>query len=180
MPHNTLEEDIAAAIVPKEHVSVTEEEVRNFAAARLAEFKVPRQVLILEEIPKGQPEKTTAYWFGKKLADRLALRLQDNFIAPQTPTEEALAEMEKVLRVDRVGVRDDFYSLGGDSLASMMLFLDIANRFKMTIPIDRFLKSPTIDNLAQLLRQEERSTDPFDRRGFSVNPVSKRLPVYWA
>ena len=57
MPHDTLGEDVAAAIVLREGASAGEREIREFVAARLAPFKVPRTVVIVEDIPKGATGK---------------------------------------------------------------------------------------------------------------------------
>jgi acyl-CoA synthetase (AMP-forming)/AMP-acid ligase II len=57
LPHDTLGEEVAAAVVLNDGLETTERELRGFAASRLAEFKVPRRVLILNEIPKGPTGK---------------------------------------------------------------------------------------------------------------------------
>ncbi|MDP2706870.1 MAG: acyl--CoA ligase, partial [Burkholderiales bacterium] len=57
MPHAKLGEDVAAAVVLREGKSANEKEIREFAAKRLADFKVPRKILILDEIPKGATGK---------------------------------------------------------------------------------------------------------------------------
>ncbi|HET6756318.1 MAG TPA: AMP-binding protein, partial [Burkholderiales bacterium] len=67
MPHHKLGEDIAAAIVLREGASATEKEVREFAAKRLADFKVPRKILIVDEIPKGPTGKLTRIGLAAKL-----------------------------------------------------------------------------------------------------------------
>lgn len=54
IPHDTLGEDIAAAVVLREQASVTARDIQEFAAARLADFKVPRQMVIVDEIPKAR------------------------------------------------------------------------------------------------------------------------------
>src|SRR5262249_29804301 len=57
VPHATLGEDVASAIVPRPNAAVTPKDIRQFAAGRIAEFKVPRKVLIVGEIPKGPTGK---------------------------------------------------------------------------------------------------------------------------
>ncbi len=57
VPHATLGEDIAVAVVPRDGESPSEASLRSFAGTRLAAFKVPRQVIILDEIPKGATGK---------------------------------------------------------------------------------------------------------------------------
>jgi acyl-CoA synthetase (AMP-forming)/AMP-acid ligase II len=67
MPHEKLGEEVAVALVLGEGESVSESEVREFAGSRLAAFKVPRRVVILEEIPKGPTGKLQRIGLAEKL-----------------------------------------------------------------------------------------------------------------
>ncbi|QIA24862.1 acyl--CoA ligase [Mesorhizobium sp. AA22] len=66
-PHDKLGEEVAAAIVLREGMAATEGDIRSFAAMRLADFKVPRIVLILDEIPKGATGKLQRIGLATKL-----------------------------------------------------------------------------------------------------------------
>ena len=67
MPHPKLGEEVAAAVVLREGHVATEREIRDFAASRMADFKVPRRVIILEEIPKGATGKLQRIGLAEKL-----------------------------------------------------------------------------------------------------------------
>lgn len=67
LPHATLGEDIAAAVVLRDGSMATESEIRAYAAKRLADFKVPRRILILDEIPKGATGKPQRIGLARKL-----------------------------------------------------------------------------------------------------------------
>ncbi len=67
LPHEKLGEDVAAALVLKEGTSATEKEIRKFASQRLTDFKVPRKVVFLEEIPKGPTGKLQRIGLAEKL-----------------------------------------------------------------------------------------------------------------
>ncbi len=67
VPHKQLGEDVAAAVVLREGQAAEPKELRSFAAERLASFKVPRQVLILDEIPKGATGKLQRIGLHEKL-----------------------------------------------------------------------------------------------------------------
>ncbi len=67
MPHDTLGEEVAAAVVLREGKQATERELRAFAATRLAEFKVPRRIVIVLEIPKGATGKLQRIGLAAKL-----------------------------------------------------------------------------------------------------------------
>jgi acyl-CoA synthetase (AMP-forming)/AMP-acid ligase II len=67
MPHDKLGEEVAAAVVLREGKTATERELRDFASSRLADFKVPRKIVLLPEIPKGATGKLQRIGLAKKL-----------------------------------------------------------------------------------------------------------------
>ena len=67
LPHEKLGEDVAAAVVLREGAQAGEKDLREFAAKRLADFKVPRKIIILPEIPKGATGKTQRIGLAQKL-----------------------------------------------------------------------------------------------------------------
>lgn len=67
LPHPKLGEEVGAAVVLREGAAVTDREIRDFAATRLTDFKVPRKVVILSEIPKGATGKLQRIGLAEKL-----------------------------------------------------------------------------------------------------------------
>ena len=67
MPHEMLGEEVAAAVVLRENMTADEKEIRAFVAKHVADFKVPRKVLILDEIPKGATGKLQRIGLAQKL-----------------------------------------------------------------------------------------------------------------
>jgi acyl-CoA synthetase (AMP-forming)/AMP-acid ligase II len=67
VPHDMLGEDVAAAVVLREGANADDKELRQFAAVRLADFKVPRKILILKEIPVGATGKLQRIGLAQKL-----------------------------------------------------------------------------------------------------------------
>jgi acyl-CoA synthetase (AMP-forming)/AMP-acid ligase II len=67
VPHPKLGEDVVAAVVLREGHTATERDIRDFAASRMADFKVPRRVIILDEIPKGATGKVQRIGLAEKL-----------------------------------------------------------------------------------------------------------------
>ena len=126
IPHAALGEDIAVAIVLCEDAVVTEEDIREFARGRLTDFKVPRQLVFVDEIPKGATGKLQRHGLAAKF-DLSALdsgrpELASTLVGPRTPWEALLAEIwQSVLHIECVGVYDKFFDLGGHSLLSMQV-----------------------------------------------------------
>ena len=71
VPHDMLGEDVAAAVVLRENATCDERELRSFLATRLADFKVPRRIVFLSEIPKGATGKLQRIGLHEKLAAEL-------------------------------------------------------------------------------------------------------------
>ena len=67
LPHPKLGEEVAAAVVLQEGSAATDKDIRAFAADRMADFKVPRKVIILDEIPKGATGKMQRIGLAEKL-----------------------------------------------------------------------------------------------------------------
>jgi acyl-CoA synthetase (AMP-forming)/AMP-acid ligase II len=67
VPHEKLGEDVAAAVVLEENSGVTESDLRAFAAERMVDFKVPKKIVILSEIPKGATGKLQRIGLAAKL-----------------------------------------------------------------------------------------------------------------
>ena len=67
MPHRSLGEDVAAAVVLRDGTGSGQDEIRRFAAARLAAFKVPRRIVVLDEIPTGATGKPQRIGLAAKL-----------------------------------------------------------------------------------------------------------------
>jgi acyl-CoA synthetase (AMP-forming)/AMP-acid ligase II len=67
VPHDKLGEEVGAAVVLREGMTATEQEIRAFVATKLADFKVPRKLVIVPEIPKGATGKLQRIGMAQKL-----------------------------------------------------------------------------------------------------------------
>ena len=157
VPHRRLGEEVAAAIVLRDGARATPDELRRQASDTLAYFKVPRHVAIVAEIPKGATGKVQR----RGLAQALGLTERtgpDGALPPRTPLEESVATVwRRVLGVASLGIEDDFFALGGDSLAAAEMLSMLAERLDVEVPIADFLERPTIACLCAL-HERERST----------------------
>ena len=130
LPHPTLGEDVAAAVVLRPGATVDEEGLRNFAHAQLAAFKVPTRIMALSELPRGSFDKVRR----DELARIAAVELRHEFVPPRDELESAVARIfADVLGVERVGAFDNFFELGGDSLRAMRALGQIESIFAVTM-----------------------------------------------
>jgi acyl-CoA synthetase (AMP-forming)/AMP-acid ligase II/acyl carrier protein len=148
--HPTLGEDVAAVLVLRPHSAVTANDIRQFAKARLAAFKIPRQVLFVKEIPKGPTGKVKRVGLAEELG--LTSAATPAFVAPRTSIEKVLAGCwAEALGFEQVGIHDDFFVLGGDSLMAAHLLADIYEKLHREIEVSRFFDGPTVVELARYI-----------------------------
>jgi acyl-CoA synthetase (AMP-forming)/AMP-acid ligase II len=146
VPHPTMGEMVAAAVVPRAPLDTAE--LRGFLRGRLAEHQIPKRILMAEELPWSPS--------GKVLKGELRARYEwlaaADVTAPRTETERVLARIwAEALGRRRVGVHDNFFSLGGDSLSGARLVATIGQVFEVDLPMGLLFDAPTIAAQAERL-----------------------------
>ncbi|HUS78233.1 MAG TPA: AMP-binding protein [Patescibacteria group bacterium] len=178
IPHPVLGEEIAVALVLREGATLREWDVQSYVASRLAEFKVPRLVLFLNEIPKGPTGKVQRVG----LAERLGLVKQDTMPGGGLPSkqdpdpiQDTIAKIwAQVLQVDQASCHSSFFQLGGNSLLGAQIIANLSASFKMPdLPQDFFVKAPTIEKMAEYLKRQlnEQVILKTIRKGGSKTPL---------
>lgn len=156
VPHPTLGEDIAAAIVPRPQSQASVREIREFAATKLADFKVPSQIVVVDTIPLGATGKITR----KGLAQTLADQLRSEHRAAQNELQEAVADIfGEVIGVEHVSVTDNFFALGGDSLRASQVLNRIRAKFDVNLTIATIFQKSTVAEFADEISLAIRNTD---------------------
>ena len=150
VPHRQLGEEIGAAVELKTAGAADEGELRRYATEVLPAFKTPRVIRIVDEIPKsvtGKLERSRlAAWLNiTELDDEAA----SPYIAPRNEIERRVAALwQRLLGVERVGVRDRFVALGGDSLLAVTMLLEVSDTEGVDPPFSRFLEEGTVEAIA--------------------------------
>src|SRR6185437_1184436 len=138
---------LVAYVILKPHSQINLSELRDFLKKKLPDYMVPSSFVPLDKMPLTPNGKV----------DRAALPLpnltrQDsgkNYTAPRTTTEETLVAIWKsVLGLDKVGVDDSFFDLGGHSLLVTQVLTRVREAFQVELPMRRFFETPTIAELA--------------------------------
>jgi acyl-CoA synthetase (AMP-forming)/AMP-acid ligase II/aryl carrier-like protein len=161
LPHPTLGEDVAAAVVLRPGQAPTAGELRRFVASRLADFKVPRKIVFLSEIPKGPTGKVQRIGLAEKLKpelEALAAGSTAQRQPPLTATEQRLVALwQEVLNIGEVGIHDDFFLLGGDSLRGAQLLTRLRELSLADLTLSDLLNHPTVFEMASLVEKEPRT-----------------------
>ena len=152
MPDKALGEDVAAAVVLRGS-AVTEKDLRRFAALRLADFKVPRRIVMVDEIPKGPTGKIQRIGLAERLGLLTELVVADSspgpITLPRTQVEEILAQLwREVLHIPVVGVDQRFLDLGGDSMLATQIVARVRRSFGIELSLLDFFDAPTIADQA--------------------------------
>ncbi len=153
IPHAQLGEEVAAAVELRPGADVDERSLREWAAARLPVFKVPRAIRIVDEIPKGPTGKLQRNGLAAQLGLGATPAIEAHYVAPRNPLEQRIAAVWRELLPGRpVGVRTPFEDLGGDSLLAMRMLAAVAAREGQRIPETWLLGERTIEALAAALQ----------------------------
>ncbi|RCJ25078.1 hypothetical protein A6770_28095 [Nostoc minutum NIES-26] len=142
---------LVAYVVPFEQKLPTISELRQFLSSKLPLYMVPQAFVILEALPLTPNRKVDrrALPAPDLYSDRL-----DRYVAPRTPVEEMLAQIwAQVLKVEQVGVHDNFFEIGGHSLLATQLVSRIRNTFQVELPLRSLFAAPTVAQLAQVIGQ---------------------------
>ncbi|MDB5327858.1 MAG: AMP-dependent synthetase, partial [Phycisphaerales bacterium] len=155
MPDVKLGEEVAVAVVLRPGASATERDIMAFAAAHLADFKVPRRVIFLDELPKGATGKVQRVGLAKTLGITAAPKVAVAYEAPSTDTQRRLAAIwADVLGRREIGIHDSFFDLGGDSVLATQVISRVAAAGMGELPIFAFFDQPTVTALAGLIDVE--------------------------
>ena len=185
VPDARLGEEVAAAVVLREHAQATERDIRQFAATRLTDFKVPRHVLIVEDLPKGPTGKLQRLGLAEKwglgASNQEASETQEAFMAPRLPMEARLAELwSHILGVPRVGIHDNFFALGGDSILAAQTISRLREAMHVELSLLAFFETPTIAGIVRSLETSSQRVPALPGPARQPLPKDKELPLSYA
>ena len=142
------EKNLVAYVVANRGRTLSLGEMRNSLQEKLPEYMLPSTLVVLDALPLTRNGKV----------DRRALPAPEHarsesgktYAAPRTPVEEVLAEIwAQVLRLERVGIDDNFFDLGGHSILATQLISRVRKAFRAEIPLRLLFEQPTIYGLAE-------------------------------
>jgi thioesterase domain-containing protein len=132
----------------------TEAELQEFAAAHISEFKVPRRIVMLAELPKGPTGKLQRVGVAERLGITFcsAGRRDGPFTEPAGEAERVIARtMATVLGFSSLGATDNFFDLGGTSLHAAELICALRTTQGWNLRLAHLYRRPTAQALAQLV-----------------------------
>jgi amino acid adenylation domain-containing protein len=152
---------LVAYVVPRQKKVVNGHQLHQFLQERLPDYMIPSAFVQLETLPltpNGKVDRKALP--APNISD---INVSGDFIPPCDDIEVQLAQIwENLLNVRPIGVKDNFFHLGGHSLLVVRLMAQIQEHFGINLPLATILQNPTIAQIAATLRQhtDSLSTSP--------------------
>ncbi len=144
---------LIAYLIMKEDTTLDSIEINRFISQYLPMYMIPNNYVKVSEWPLNKN--------GKIDKSKLPLpsteysQLSESYIAPSTELEKNIADiMAKILKINKIGINDNFMTFGGDSLRVMTLLAYIYNIYNVEIDFIEFFVNPTITNLVKLINKQ--------------------------
>lgn len=165
---------LVAYVVLSEEVETIISDLRRWVKQQLPDYMVPSSFVVLDELPLTTNGKL----------DRRALPapdgkefLENAFVAPRDTLELLLAKIwENVLEVQPIGIKDNFFDLGGNSLLGVRVFAQIEKACGKKLPLATLMQTPTVEQLASLMSEEKWS--PLWSSLVAIQPGGSRAPLF--
>jgi thioesterase domain-containing protein/acyl carrier protein len=170
------DQHLVAYLVLKQGYEPTAGELRAYMKDKLPDYMLPQSFVMLDALPLTPN--------GKVARDRLpdVERLGDGaraseYVAPTNPTELQLAQIwEDLFKRRPIGIRDDFFDLGGHSILALRLMARVQKRFGRELPLATLFAEPTIEKLARVIgkQTDDSSWSPL----VAIQPAGPRPPFF--
>jgi amino acid adenylation domain-containing protein len=171
---------LAAYVVPRHKKSLPVDQVIAFLRNKLPDYMIPIRFSFLESLPLSNGK------LNKKALPRpegIRPRMSQAYEPPESELEHTLCAIwSEVLELDRVGIRDNFFDLGGHSLAAARVASRVVKQFQLEIPLQSLFQSPTIADLAAVITahrgkalDEQRLTRLLEELGTLTDEEAQRL-----
>ena len=149
---------LVAYVVSKQTLNVSE--LQRFLREKLPEYTMPSTFIMLKALPLTSNGKVNRSALPKPDSDRPELEV--TYEPPQTEVEQTIAHIwQQMLHVEKVGIYDNFFDLGGHSLLLVQIHAKLREVLNTNISIVNLFEYPTINSLAKYLTQEQTETSSF-------------------
>ena len=177
LPHPTLGDDLAAAVVPHPGAGLDEQELRRYVSQLLASHEVPSRIVVVEAFPRGPTGKVQRCTLGEAFAAHLI----PPHVEPSGELEHRIAAtFSAVLRQEQPGRHANFFQLGGDSLSGMRVIQALEQQLGLSLPPSLLFACPSPRSLAERLApmRNARSGQEGENQELCADPGElKRIPT---
>jgi amino acid adenylation domain-containing protein len=143
---------LVAYVVPVGDETLTISELRGFLGDKLPDYMIPAALVTLDALPRTPQGKVDRRMLPAPTHERPDL--DSGYVAPHTETERLLAEVwADILKLERVGVNDNFFDLGGHSLLATQVIARLREVLRADLPLRLLFESPTVVRLAAAVEE---------------------------
>jgi amino acid adenylation domain-containing protein len=144
---------LVAYVVSNGGSDLSASQLRSFLLAHLPDYMVPSAFVFLTSLPRNANGKID--FDNLPIPNRSRPHIDQSFEAPRNSTEAVIAEIwADLLGIDAVGIRDNLFELGGDSLAATRIATQISHRFDIELPLLYVFDNPTVAEIATRLTND--------------------------
>ncbi len=144
--------ELHAGLVPRAGATLSVEEIRKWLSPRLPDYMIPARYAVLDRLPLNANGKVDRQ--ALLAVEHRELAREAEHVAPRTDVEVALTAIwQRVLGRERIGIRDNFFDVGGTSLLAMRLAHEVRREFNRPLPLAGLFAAPTIERLALRLER---------------------------
>ncbi len=156
------EKSLVAYFVKESDQEIEINDLKQYIREKLPAFMLPSAFVELEEFPLSPNGKIDRKALPEPEPENFVI--EDNYVAPETPINEALVEIyEEVLRRKRIGIFDNFFDIGGHSLLATQVISRINKKFAIELPLREIFFTPNIAELSltieEILLEEIENSD---------------------
>ncbi|MBV6623802.1 MAG: amino acid adenylation domain-containing protein [Rivularia sp. (in: Bacteria)] len=170
--YDTGDKRLIAYIVPQPTQSPTNKQLKQFLKTSLPEYMIPSGFVILEALPLTPNDKVDRKALPKP--DKTNLNLEEEYLSARNDVEQKLVSLwEQAFGIHPIGIKDNFFSLGGNSLMATSMVAQIENLFGRKLTQAVFFQAPNIQQLADFI-QEENVIESVIR----INCHGNKLPLF--
>ncbi len=126
------------------------DEIRKFLLEKIPEYMVPSRYIKLKSLPRLPNGKINRHNLPKIQSQENRPELSNAYILPGNPTENIVAGIwQEILGLEKVGILDNFFDLGGNSLLAAQLIDQLGNYFKTEFPLSVMFETPTVQTFCE-------------------------------
>jgi len=146
------EKRLVAYVVTASGVTRNISDLRSHLKSRLPDYMIPSAFVYLDALPLTSHGKIDRRALPAPDAERPALA--EAFVEARTPAEKSLASIwTKLLGINRIGINDNYFELGGDSLLATQLASQVRNVFEVELPLVELFRHPTLAEMATAIEE---------------------------
>jgi thioesterase domain-containing protein len=168
---------LAAYVVMTKGAKVDAADLRSFLRNKIPEYMIPATFVFMDALPLTNNGKVDRRALPP--INMATLTNAEQFVAPRNSTERALSEIwVRALHLERVGVFDNFFEVGGNSLTATRVMSRVCSMLNVELPLRALFESPTIAEFAEVVQRAAGGESFVWPTVMKMQPLGTRRPLF--